>query len=153
MSQENGSLTQLTKGQIPRKREKKMLNEAMLVGNLGADGDLRQTTDGTPVINLRVATSEWWRDKEGQSHQRTEWHRCVVFGRAAETLKDRLVTGQQVLIKGKMETSSYEDKDGVKRYTTRVVVRPGKGTIRLLGSRKSTEATGQEVEQARAELD
>ncbi len=97
------------------------LNRVILLGNLGADPELRMTNGGTAVLNLRLATSESYLDRNKQRQERTEWHRVVVWGRRAEALGKILTKGDRILIEGALRTSSYEDRDGHKRYTTEIV--------------------------------
>lgn len=98
------------------------VNKVILIGNLGRDPEVRYTRDGTAVANLNVATSESWNDPNGQRQERTEWHRVVAWGRLAEVAKEYLSKGRQVYIEGKLQTRSWEDKEGNKRYTTEVKV-------------------------------
>jgi single-strand DNA-binding protein len=97
------------------------VNKAILVGHLGADPELRNTASGTAVCEFRVATSESWKDKNGQRQERTEWHRVVVWGKTAEICSKYLAKGRQVYIEGRIQTRSWEDKEGQKRYTTEIV--------------------------------
>lgn len=97
------------------------LNRVILLGNLGADPELRMTNGGTAVLNIRLATSESYLDRNKQRQERTEWHRVVIWGRRAEALGKILTKGDRVLIEGSLRTSSYEDKDGNKKYTTEIV--------------------------------
>lgn len=106
-----------------------MVNKVILVGNLGRDAELRYTTGGTAVATLNLATTEKWNDKQGQRQERTEWHRCVLWGKSAEALQEYLVKGKQVYLEGQLQTRQWDDKDGNKRYTTEVKVRE----LRLLG--------------------
>ena len=97
------------------------LNRVILLGNLGADPELRMTGGGTGVLKLRLATTESYLDRNKQRQERTEWHRVVVWGRRAEALGKILSKGDRILVEGSLRTSSYDDKDGHKRYTTEVV--------------------------------
>jgi len=97
------------------------LNRVILLGNLGADPELRMTGGGTAVLKLRLATSESYLDRNKQRQERTEWHRVVVWGRRAEGLGKVLGKGDRILVEGSLRTSSYDDKDGNKRYTTEVI--------------------------------
>lgn len=107
------------------------INKVILVGNLGADPEVRYTTGGSAVANFRIATSEEWRDKNsGEKQSRTEWHRVVAFGRLGEICGEFLHKGKQVYIEGRIQTRSWEDKDGNTRYTTEVVARE----MQMLGS-------------------
>ncbi len=97
------------------------LNRVILLGNLGADPELRMTGGGTAILKLRLATSETYLDRNKQRQERTEWHRIVIWGRRAEALAKILGKGDRILIEGSLRTSSYEDKEGNKRYNTEVV--------------------------------
>ena len=97
------------------------VNKAILIGNLGKDPELRYTPGGQAVASFTLATSEKWRDKDGVMQDRTEWHNIVVWGRQAEIAKEYLAKGRPVYIEGRIQTRSWEDKDGNKRYTTEVV--------------------------------
>jgi single-strand DNA-binding protein len=97
------------------------LNKVLLIGNLGADPEFRTTPSGTSVTTFNVATTEQWTNKEGQQEQKTEWHRVVTWGKLAEISRDYLKKGKQVYLEGRLQTRSWEDKDGQKRYTTEVV--------------------------------
>ncbi len=98
-----------------------MINKAILIGRLGKDPQIRYTPDGTMVTNFSLATDEQWRDKSGEKVQKTEWHRIVTFGKLAEICGNYLVKGKLVFIEGRIQTRAWEDKEGVKRYTTEIV--------------------------------
>lgn len=98
-----------------------MVNKAILIGRLGKDPEVRYTPDGTMVTNFNLATDEQWKDKNGEKVQKTEWHRIVTFGKLAEICGNYLVKGKLVFIEGRIQTRSWEDKDGVKRFTTEIV--------------------------------
>src|SRR5690625_1152538 len=97
------------------------VNKVMLIGNLGADPGLRSTSSGTPVCELRLATNESWRDKQGTMQQRTEWHRVVVWGRQAESVSKYLSKGRSVYVEGRLQTREWNDRDGQRRYTTEII--------------------------------
>ena len=97
------------------------VNKAIVVGNLGADPEIRYTQSGAAVCNLRVATNEVWTDKEGTRNERPEWHRIVVFGKQAENCEKYLEKGRQVYVEGRIQTQEWEDRDGNTRYTTEIV--------------------------------
>jgi len=97
------------------------VNKVILIGHLGADPDMRYTPSGAGVCELRVATSESWKDKNGQRQERTEWHRVVVWGKTAEICAKYLAKGRQVYIEGRIQTRTYDDKEGQKRYITEVI--------------------------------
>lgn len=97
------------------------LNRVMLLGNLGADPDLRSTQSGQSVLNLRLATSASYLDKNKQRQEHTEWHSVVVWGNRATALGKFLTKGMRIFIEGSLKTSSYNDRDGNKRYRTEIV--------------------------------
>jgi len=100
------------------------VNKAIVVGNLGRDPEMRYTPAGVPVATFSVATSEEWKDKDtGSKQERTEWHRIVAWRGLAEICGKYLRKGSQVYIEGKIQTRSWEDREGVKRYTTEIVAR------------------------------
>lgn len=98
-----------------------MINKAILVGRLGTDPETRFSREGANVCNFTIATDESYKDKAGEKNQRTEWHRIVTFGKLAEICGNYLVKGKLVYIEGRIQTRSWEDKDGVKRFTTEIV--------------------------------
>lgn len=97
------------------------VNKVIIVGNLGADPDQRFTPGGQAVCELRVATQEVWNDKNGQRQERTEWHRVQVWGKQAEACGKYLAKGRSVYVEGRIQTRTFDDKNGVKRYITEVV--------------------------------
>ncbi len=97
------------------------INKVLLIGNLGADPDMRYTPSGAGVCEMRLATNESWTDKNGQKQERTEWHRIVVWGKRAELCAKYLSKGRQCFVEGRLRTRSWDDKDGNKRYTTEIV--------------------------------
>jgi len=111
-----------------------MVNKVILIGNLGADPEVRYTQNGTAVANFRMATTETWK-KEGEKEELTEWHRVVVFGRLAEICGEYLSKGSKVYIEGRIQTRKWEDRDGNPRYTTEIVARE----MKMLSSRGAEE--------------
>ncbi len=110
------------------------INKVILIGNVGADPEVRYMPNGNAVTNLTLATSDSWKDKQsGQIQERTEWHRISLFGKIAEIAGQYLVKGSKVYIEGRLQTREWE-KDSVKRYTTEIVVDMG-GTMQMLDSR------------------
>ena len=97
------------------------LNKAILIGNLGRDPEVRYTPGGLAVANFSIATSEAWSNKNGEKETRTEWHRIVAFGKLGEICGEYLSKGKQVYIEGRIQTREWDDKEGVKRYTTEIV--------------------------------
>jgi len=96
------------------------LNKVQLIGNLGKDPETRYTTRGDAVCNISLATTDVWKDKNGQKQDKTEWHRVVLYRGMAETASRYLKQGAQVYIEGKLVTEKWEDKDGTQRYTTKI---------------------------------
>jgi single-strand DNA-binding protein len=110
------------------------VNKVILVGNLGADPETRAMPSGTTVANLRIATSESWRDKQsGEQQERTEWHRVALFGRLGEIAAEYLKKGSQVYIEGSLRTRKWQDKQGNERYSTEIVA----SDMQMLGGRGS----------------
>ena len=97
------------------------VNKVILLGRLGKDPEIRNTNNGKTVANFSIATSEKYKDKEGQAQERTEWHRIAVFGKLADICGQYLHKGRQAYIEGKLQTRSWENDQGVKQYTTEVV--------------------------------
>lgn len=117
------------------------LNKVMLIGNLGADPEMRYTAKGSAVANVNIATAESWRDREtNEQQERTEWHRVVFFDRLAEIAGEYLRKGSQVYVEGRLQTRKWQDKDGNDRYTTEIVVRD----MQMLGSRSGSGSGGSE---------
>ena len=112
------------------------VNKAILIGNLGADPEMRFTPSGSPVTTFRIATSERFTDKGGIPQEKTEWHRVVVFGRTAENCDQYLTKGGKVYVEGKMQTRKWQDRDGNDRYTTEVVAQ----SVEFLDGKKSSDA-------------
>ena len=113
------------------------INKVILIGNLGADPETRAMPSGTTVANLRVATSESWRDKQtGEQQERTEWHRVALFGRLAEIAGEYLRKGSQVYIEGSLRTRKWQDKQGNERYSTKIVG----NELQMLGGRSGAAA-------------
>ena len=118
------------------------VNKVILVGTCGQDPEVRYLPNGNAVTNLSLATSEQWLDKRsGQKVERTEWHRVSLFGKVAEIAGEYLRKGAQCYIEGKLQTREWE-KDGIKRYTTEIIVDIN-GTMQLLGSRPQGQQAGQ----------
>jgi len=106
------------------------VNKVILVGRLGADPELKTLGSGQNVANFTLATGENWVDRDGNKQERTEWHRIVVWGKLAEVCRNHLSKGRQVFVEGKLQTRSWEDQQGQKRYTTEIVA----NNVQFLGS-------------------
>ncbi|MFZ5798547.1 MAG: single-stranded DNA-binding protein [Desulfobulbus sp.] len=100
-----------------------MINKVILIGNLGADPEIRYTQSGTPVVNFRLATTESWKGQDGQMQEQTEWHNIVAWKRLAEICSEYLAKGSKVYIEGKLQTRKWQDQNGNDRYTTEIVAR------------------------------
>ena len=113
------------------------VNKVILVGNLGRDPEVRRLNSGKPVVNLSVATSESWRDKDsGERKEKTEWHRVVIFNKnLAEVAEKYLRKGSKVYVEGSLQTRKWTDKDGAKKYTTEVVLQNFRGELTMLDTR------------------
>ena len=119
------------------------INKVTLLGNLGADPVVSNTTSGAKVVNLRLATTDMWRDKtSGERKERTEWHRVVIFNsQLADTAERYLRKGSKVYIEGQLQTRTWKDNNGIDRYTTEIVLQNFSGTLIMLDSRNTgTEA-------------
>ncbi len=115
-----------------------MINKVMLIGNLGADPEMRFTQNGAPVASFTVATTEKWKGQDGQMKEQTEWHRVIAWQRLAEICGEYLSKGSRVYIEGKLQTRSWE-KDGQKHYTTEIVARE----MKMLSPRTSGGGGGE----------
>jgi single-strand DNA-binding protein len=100
-----------------------MINKVILIGNLGADPEIRYTQSGTPVANFNVATTERWKGQDGQMQEQTEWHKVVAWKRLAEICSEYLSKGSKVYIEGKLQTRKWQDQNGNDRYSTEIVAR------------------------------
>ncbi|RIY03756.1 single-stranded DNA-binding protein [Aureimonas flava] len=113
------------------------VNKVILVGNLGADPEIKRLNSGDAIANLRIATSETWRDKNsGERKERTEWHSVVIFNEnLVKVAEQYLKKGSTIYIEGQLQTRSWEDQQGQKRYTTEVVLQRFRGELQMLGGR------------------
>lgn len=120
------------------------INKVILIGNLGGDPEVRHMPNGNAVANITLATSESWNDRNtGQKQERTEWHRVAFFGRLAEVVGQYLRKGSKIYVEGRLQTREWE-KDGVKRYTTEVIV-DMRGTMQMLDSRQTDQQQPQQT--------
>ena len=109
------------------------LNKVMLIGNLGADPEVRSFQNGGKVCNLRLATTETWKDREGQRQERTEWHTVAIFSEGLVNVAERyLKKGSKVFVEGQLQTRKWQDQSGNDRYSTEVVLRGFNGTLTML---------------------
>jgi single-strand DNA-binding protein len=115
------------------------VNKVILVGNLGRDPETRYTADGAAITNIRVATTDSWKDKaSGEKKEQTEWHTVVFFGRLAEIAGEYLKKGRSVYVEGRLRTRKWQDKEGQDRYTTEIVAE----NMQMLGSREGMGGGG-----------
>ncbi|MCI0569064.1 MAG: single-stranded DNA-binding protein [Acidobacteria bacterium] len=122
------------------------VNKVILIGNLGRDPEVKYTQSGTAVANLSVATNEVWTDKAGQKQERTEWHRVVVWGKQAQVISEHLAKGKQIYVEGSLQTRSWDDREGNKRYTTEIRAVRVLMLGRAEGSRMPSEGPTPDVE-------
>ena len=108
------------------------VNKVILVGNLGRDPETRYTTGGDAVTNIRLATTDTWKDKNGEKQEKTEWHSIVFYGRQAEIAAEYLKKGRQIYVEGRLQTRKWQDKEGQDRYTTEIVA----DRMQMLGNRE-----------------
>ncbi|MBO6901403.1 MAG: single-stranded DNA-binding protein [Rhizobiaceae bacterium] len=110
------------------------INKVILVGNLGADPEIRRMNSGDPVVNLRIATSESWRDRQsGERREKTEWHNVVIFNdNLAKVAEQYLRKGSKVYIEGQLQTRKWQDQSGTDRYTTEIVLQKFRGELQML---------------------
>ena len=120
------------------------VNKVILVGNLGADPEIRRTQDGRPIASLRIATSESWRDKNsGERREKTEWHQVVVFNEAlCKVVEQYLKKGAKVYIEGQLQTRKWQDQAGNDRYSTEVILQGFNATLTMLDSNRSGYQAG-----------
>lgn len=112
------------------------VNKSIILGNLGGDPELKYTPSGKAVCNFSVATTDKWKDSNGQQQERTEWHRIVVWGKLAELCNQYLSKGRQAFIEGSSRTRNYDDKNGVKRYVTEVIA----NSVQFIGGQQSSDS-------------
>lgn len=125
------------------------LNKVLLIGNLGKDPELRYTPDGLAILSFSIATTEYFNDKSGSKTERTTWHNITVFGKMGQSIANYLTKGKQVFIEGKIRNSSYDDKEGIKRYKTDIVA----SNIVLLGAKGSGGGGDNETQRKNTEND
>lgn len=119
------------------------VNKVILIGNLGADPEVRRLNSGDPVVNLSVATSEQWRDKQsGDRREKTEWHRVVIFNdNLAKVAENYLKKGSKVYIEGQIQTRKWQDQNGQDKYSTEIVLQKYRGELQMLDSRGENEGS------------
>jgi single-strand DNA-binding protein len=120
------------------------LNKVMLIGNLGKDPEIRRTQDGRPIANLRIATTESWRDKNsGEKREKTEWHSVVIFSEPlCKVVEQYLKKGAKVFVEGQLQTRKWQDQQGQERYSTEVVIQGYNGSLTMLDGRAGAGGGG-----------
>ena len=108
------------------------VNKVILIGNLGRDPETRYMPEGGAITNISIATTDKWKDKNGEMQEKTEWHRIAFFGKLAEIAGEYLKKGSQVYVEGRLQTRKWQDKDGADKYTTEIVA----NVMQMLGSRQ-----------------
>jgi single-strand DNA-binding protein len=124
------------------------VNKVILIGNLGADPEVRRLGSGEPVVNLRIATSESWRDKQsGERREKTEWHQVVIFNEnLAKVAEQYLKKGSKVYLEGQLQTRKWQDKTGADRYSTEIVIQRFRGELTILDSRNDSGGGDRQME-------
>lgn len=117
------------------------VNKVILLGRLGQDPELKYTPGGSAVCNFSLATTEAWTDKQGQKQEKTEWHRVVVWGKLAELCNQYLAKGRQAFLEGRLQTRSWDDKDGNKKYTTEILA----STVQFIGGATASNNNTQQA--------
>lgn len=123
------------------------INKVTLIGRLGNDPDVRSTQDGRSIVNLSVATSETWKDKNsGEKKEKTEWHRVVIFNEGLGKIAQQYLNkGSKVYLEGQLQTRKWEDKSGQEKYTTEVVIQNYSGNLTLLDSRNDNSSQNSQI--------
>lgn len=122
-----------------------MLNKLQLIGHVGGDPEIRRTQDGRPIANFSLATSEVWKDKEGERKERTQWHRIVCFNEPlCKVIEEYVKKGSRIYVEGQSETRKWTDQQGVERYSTECVLRAFRGEIKLLDRREGRPAPSED---------
>ena len=125
------------------------VNKVILIGNVGKDPEIRYMQSGEPIANFSLATNEVWNDKSGQRQERTEWHKVEVFGKTAQVVRDYCTKGKQVYLEGSIRYDEWTDKDGNKKYMTKIRVSGPNSRLVLLGSRGDGGPRGGGVAESR----
>jgi single-strand DNA-binding protein len=123
------------------------VNKVILIGNLGSDPETRHMQDGSPVVTISLATTDTWKDKNGEKQEKTEWHRATFYRKLAEIAGEYLKKGRSVYIEGRLETRKWTDKNGVERYTTQIIA----DTMQMLGSKSGSGSESSQQSHAPAQ--
>ena len=117
-----------------------MINKVILIGNIGAKPEIRKTQNGDKVASFTIATSENWKDQQGQQQTRTEWHRVVIFGKLTQIVESYLDKGSKIYIEGQLRTRKWTNQQGQDQYSTEVVLTQFKGSLQMLDAKPSNES-------------
>lgn len=123
------------------------VNKAILIGNLGKDPETRYMSNGDAVTNITVATTEKWKDKNGEKQEKTEWHRIIMYRKLAEIAGEYLKKGRSVYIEGRLETRKWIDKNGIDRYTTEIIA----SDMKMLSSKQNANSNESDLTQQRSD--
>lgn len=123
------------------------VNKAILIGNLGKDPEIRYMPNGDQVTKISIATTENWKDKNGEKHEKTEWHRVTFYRKLAEIAGEYLKKGQSVYIEGRLETRKWTDKDGIERYTTEIIA----SDMKMLSNKQNANSNESDLTQQRSD--
>lgn len=123
------------------------VNKAILIGNLGKDPETRYMSNGDAVTNITVATTDTWKDKNGEKQEKTEWHRVTFYRKLAEIADEYLKKGQSVYIEGRLETRKWDDKNGIERYTTEIIA----SDMKMLSSKQNANNKESDLTQQRSD--
>ena len=115
------------------------VNKAIILGNVGNDPEIKTFDNGNKVANFSIATSEKWKNKEGEQQEQTEWHSVAVFGKLADIVEKYVKKGQQLYIEGKIKTRSWDDSDGNKKYMTEIVLNGFGDTLQMIGKKEAVQ--------------
>ena len=117
-----------------------MINKVILIGNIGAKPEIRTTQNGDKVASFTIATSENWKDQQGQQQTRTEWHKIVIFGKLTQIVESYLDKGSKIYIEGQLRTRKWQNQQGQDQYTTEVMLTQFKGSLQMLDAKPSNES-------------
>ena len=120
-----------------------MINKVILIGNIGAKPEIRTTQNGDKVASFTIATSENWKDQQGQQQARTEWHKIVIFGKLTQIVESYLDKGSKIYIEGQLRTRKWTNQQGQDQYSTEVVLTQFKGSLQMLDAKPSNESNTQ----------
>lgn len=130
-----------------------MYNKAQLIGNVGSEPEIRNMQNGTEVARFSLATSERWKSANGEKQEKTTWHNIVIFGKLSTVVEKYVKKGDRLFIEGKIQNRKWQDKDGIDRYMTEIVITPHSGTMNMLSGKKDNVDNTPETYQNRENMD